>query len=134
MDFNTSDDLLKKLQGSILHCLSGYAAYINQWQQGHLLEEYGWHNRIWTIYDMELPVLMTELIALLGLPGKLLFAVTENGRIRLADALFSINLHGTVWQGALKNSSQNKSINACIAKFAAACTELSDALDRLAIS
>lgn len=131
MDVPCSDSLLERLRALVLLCLTRYAAYMDLWLQECLQPAYGWHNRIWIIYDTEIPTLITELVGLLGLRQKLFFAVMENGRIRLTEVLFSVDLHRLVWQMAFDSSPCPAEISSFIAKLNAACSELNEAISLL---
>jgi hypothetical protein len=127
----TDIDLLNNLQTSISNCLASYARYVNMLQQNLLYKEYGWHNRIWTIHDVEAPTSITNLVVHLELERKLFFAALENGIIRLTDAFYSINMHGKVWQRALDENESNAETHIYIYKIISAGEELNHALLRL---
>lgn len=123
--------LLKNLQSSISHCLSSYANYISLLEQNQLSKEYGWHNRIWTIHDIEAPVNITNLITHLELERKLFFAALGNGVIRLTDALYSININGNIWDNALYKTESYADTHVYIFQMISAAEELNHAVQRL---
>lgn len=127
----TDTDLLNNLQSSISNCLVSYARYVNMLQQNLLYKEYGWHNRIWTIHDVEAPASITNLIIHLELERKLFFAALENGIIRLTDALYSISIYGHVWQRALDQNESNAETHIYLYKMISAGEELNHALLKL---
>lgn len=127
----TDTDLLSDLQSSISNCLVSYAQYVSMLQQNLLYKEYGWHNRIWTIHDVEAPASITNLVVHLELERQLFFAALENGIIRLTDALYSIKMHGKVWQRALEKNESNAETHIYIFKMISAGEELNHALVRL---
>lgn len=127
----TNTCLLANLQNAISNCLVSYAQYVHLLHQNQLHKEYGWHNRIWTIHDVEAPASITNLIIHLELERKLFFAALENGIIRLTDALYSIDLHEKIWQRALDKNETNANTYVYIYKMISAGDELNYALGRL---
>ena len=123
--------LLANLQTSISNCLTSYAQYVQMLHQNQLHKEYGWHNRIWTIHDVEAPASITNLVLHLELERKLFFAALENGIIRLTDALYSINLYEKIWRNALDKNETNATTHVYIYKMISAGDELNHALARL---
>lgn len=123
--------LLTSLQNSISNCLASYAQYIHLLHQNQLHKEYGWHNRIWTIHDVEAPASLTNLVLHLELERKLFFAALENGIIRLTDALYSISLYEKIWRNALEKNETHAATHVYIYKMISAGDELNHALARL---
>ncbi|MEX8547071.1 MAG: hypothetical protein V5804_05660 [Mucilaginibacter sp.] len=123
--------LLTNLQSSISNCLVSYGQYVQMLHQNRLYKEYGWHNRIWTIHDVEAPASITNLVLHLELERKLFFAALENGIIRLTDALYSISLYEKIWQNALDKNETNATTHVYIYKMISAGEELNHALARL---
>ena len=123
--------LLTNLQSSISNCLVSYAQYVQMLHQNRLHKEYGWHNRIWTIHDVEAPASITNLVLHLELERKLFFAALENGIIRLTDALYSISLYEKIWRRALDQNETNAATHVYIYKIISAGDELNHALVRL---